>query len=88
MPVSRTSDPSPDLLLRAQDIASTCSISIRQVWVLAARGELPPPVNLGRATRWRQSDISRWLASGAASGQVPPAAPSDDAGEPTTEVQP
>lgn len=48
-------------LLRVQDIARMLSISVRSVWKLRGAGELPTPIRLGRSTRWRSSDIHRWI---------------------------
>jgi predicted DNA-binding transcriptional regulator AlpA len=53
-------------LLRASDVATTLNISIRHVWTLHAEGLLPDPIRLGRCTRWRESDIRRWLEDRAA----------------------
>ena len=48
-------------LLRAQDLARALLISVRSVWKLSAHGGLPPPIRLGRSTRWRAADVRRWI---------------------------
>ncbi len=50
-------------LLRDRDVAELCSISVRLVWKLSQTRNLPEPIRLGRCTRWRESDIRRWLES-------------------------
>lgn len=46
-----------DRLLRVVEVAAVLGISVRQVWKLCQRGELPAPVRIGRSTRWRESEI-------------------------------
>ena len=52
-----------DRLLRARDVADLCAVSTRQVWRWAATGVLSR-VRLAGATRFRQSDVARIVASG------------------------
>ena len=44
-------------LLDVKAVAQQMSICIRGVWRLVARGELPPPVRIGRCRRWFEADI-------------------------------
>jgi predicted DNA-binding transcriptional regulator AlpA len=57
-------------LLRDRDVAAALNISVRLVWKLAASGDLPVPMRLGRATRWRAEDIDRLIAAGAGGDQA------------------
>jgi excisionase family DNA binding protein len=53
----------PDQLLRAQDAARLLAISTRLVWRLRSEGKLPS-VRLAGATRFRLSDVKRFIQSG------------------------
>lgn len=55
---------SGDRLLRVQEVAQRLGVSARQCWKLLASGRLPQPVRLGRSVRWRESDISAFIAAG------------------------
>jgi excisionase family DNA binding protein len=65
-----------DRLLRVGEVAGRLGVSVRAVWKNLASGRLPLPVRLGRAVRWRESEIARFIALGcvwpppAESGQV------------------
>lgn len=48
-------------LLRDHEVALALGISIRLVWKLCAKGDLPQPIRIGRATRWRIDDIDQWV---------------------------
>lgn len=52
------------LMMTADEIATCLGISSRTVWRLKAKGDLPKPVKLGRAVRWRKSDILQWIEQG------------------------
>jgi prophage regulatory protein len=46
----------------ARDVAELLCVSPRTVWRWSATGQLPPPVRVGaRCTRWRVSDLQRYL---------------------------
>lgn len=66
-------------LLRVQAAADTLSMSVRSVWKHSRVGALPPPIRIGRCTRWRASDLRRWIEARAALTQdsVPSGAPLD-----------
>ncbi len=51
------------LLMNARDVAEALGVSERSVWRLAAIGDIPPPVRIGRSTRWRRSTIDSWLTT-------------------------
>ena len=52
-------------LLTVGGLARALKISVRQVWKMLSRGDLPSPIKLGRSVRWRSSEIAGWLAAGA-----------------------
>ena len=49
-------------LLTVGQVAETLSVSVRQVWYLAERGDLKP-VHVGGCTRWLLVDVARYLKS-------------------------
>lgn len=51
----------------AAGVAKLLNVSERHVWSLHASGRLPLPIRLGRAVRWRVSELEAWLRSGAVS---------------------
>ncbi len=53
-----------DRLLRVGEVAGRLGISVRQVWKQLACRRLPQPVRMGRAVRWRDSEIARFIAAG------------------------
>lgn len=55
---------SADRLLTVRDVAERLNISTRQVWKLLAAQKLPEPLRLSRSVRWRESDITRFIACG------------------------
>jgi excisionase family DNA binding protein len=56
-----TTDRSKDLLT-AQQVAHRLSVSVRTVWRLLERNELPQPVRYNRKlVRWRAMDIERYV---------------------------
>jgi len=44
-------------MITLQEIAAGLCISARGVWRLVARGELPKPRKVGKASRWFVSDV-------------------------------
>ena len=71
-----------DRLLRAGEVADLLGLSLRSVWKLTADGQLPCPLKIGGATRWRASDI-RQLMSG--SGGVQSAESKNEENEDATD---
>ncbi len=58
-PVERSQD-----LLTAQQVAHRLSISVRTVWRMLERSELPQPVRYNRKlVRWRTMDIDQYVSS-------------------------
>ena len=51
-------------MMTADELAETLCISLRQVWRLKAKGDLPKSVSIGRNVRWRRSDIVEWIEAG------------------------
>jgi excisionase family DNA binding protein len=51
-------------LLTAQQVAHRLSISVRTVWRLLERDELPQPIRYNRKlVRWRSIDLDRYVES-------------------------
>lgn len=60
MAIEPTGDSGTDrqpLLLTDVMVAELLSLSRRTVWRLVPIGELPQPIKIGRASRWRYADI-------------------------------
>ncbi len=47
----------PALLVDVNDVAQMLGVSARTVWRLAEVGQLPRPLHVGRAARWRTIDV-------------------------------
>jgi excisionase family DNA binding protein len=65
------------LLLSLNDLAVALRVSARTVARLAAAGQLPPALKIGRLRRWSRRAVEEWLAAGCpatrgASGQQNP----------------
>ena len=52
------------MMMTAEEIADCLQVSTRTVWRLKAKGDLPKSVKVGRAVRWRRSDIVQWIEQG------------------------
>jgi len=50
-----------DPLLTIAEVAQRLRICSRGVWRLVARGDLRPPVKVGAAARWLESEINMYL---------------------------
>jgi excisionase family DNA binding protein len=62
MPAAIAADRTKDLLT-AQQIAYRLSISVRTVWRMLERQELPQPIRYNRKlVRWRATDIEQYVA--------------------------
>jgi len=48
-------------LLDVEAAAYMLAISTRTIWRLLEQGSFPQPVRIGRATRWRTSDVERFV---------------------------
>ena len=51
-------------LLTVTETAELCSISDEHVRRMTDRGAMPKPVRLGRAVRYRLSDLESWVNAG------------------------
>jgi predicted DNA-binding transcriptional regulator AlpA len=56
--------PSDAVLVTPDQLAVWLQLSKRSLWRLRSAGQLPAPVRLRKAVRWRISDIENWLAQG------------------------
>lgn len=56
--------PSDAVLVTPDQLAVWLQLSKRSLWRLRSEGQLPAPVRLRKAVRWRISDIEAWLAAG------------------------
>jgi predicted DNA-binding transcriptional regulator AlpA len=52
------------LVLTAPEVADLLGISIRHLWRMNAKQLLPEPVRMGGTTRWRRTDIQKWVELG------------------------
>lgn len=50
-----------DRLVAGKDIWSALRISPAKFYKLVAEGEIPPPLKIGRAARWKASDIQAFV---------------------------
>lgn len=48
-------------MIDVREVATILKVSTRSVWRLVARGELPAPIRVGRAARWRVAQIEAWI---------------------------
>ena len=55
------------LLITTRELAVRLGVSVRHVQRLDSSGQLPAPVRIGRAKRWRLEEISDWIEAGAPS---------------------
>ena len=49
-------------LLSAKALAKMLSLSARTVWRYRSSDQLPRPVKVGGAIRWRHTDIEKWIS--------------------------
>jgi excisionase family DNA binding protein len=61
MTTSMDADPLP-LLLTADQAARYIGVSLRTLWRLASAKQLPEPLHVGRAARWRRADLDAAVA--------------------------
>jgi predicted DNA-binding transcriptional regulator AlpA len=52
------------LLITAMELGQLLQVSTRTLWRLRSAGELPQPVRLGGAVRWRLDEVRKWIADG------------------------
>jgi prophage regulatory protein len=51
-------------LIRAAELAEMLSVSVRTLWRLRSGRQIPKPVRLGGAVRWRLDEVRQWIAGG------------------------
>ena len=61
--MNRTDEPTTSLLT-AKQVAALMQISTRTVWRLLSAGELIEPLRIRGNTRWRRSELERWIDEG------------------------
>jgi excisionase family DNA binding protein len=52
------------LLITARKLAQLLGVSTRTLWRLRSAGQLPEPMRLGGAVRWRFDEVREWIAGG------------------------
>lgn len=52
------------LVLDANEVAQLLGVSRRTVYRLLDAGDIPKPMKLGNATRWRRKDIELFVEAG------------------------
>jgi len=52
------------ILLNATDVAAELRCSRRHVERLNVAGQIPSPIKVGHAIRWRAEELSAWVAAG------------------------
>ena len=50
-------------LLTVNDVAKLLKLSTRSIWRLVAANAMAKPIRIGGSIRWRESDVTTWLAS-------------------------
>lgn len=58
------------MLLDVRSVAAQMDVSVRKVWQLVSSGGMPAPIRIGRAVRWRESDVNKWIEMGCPSRDV------------------
>ncbi len=57
-----TTPPEPTILLDSDALARLLSVTVRTIWRLVKKGDLPAPVRLGdKFARWFRADMLAWL---------------------------
>lgn len=51
-------------LLNVREVSAALGVCSRQVWKMAASGQAPKPVRLGRCVRWRAGELREWIVGG------------------------
>ena len=49
-------------LLRVGEVAKMLGLGVSSIWRLSQKSQLPSPVRIGGATRWRRVDIDALIA--------------------------
>lgn len=53
--------PTTTTLIRLADVMRIVGFGKSQIYKLIGRGDFPPPVKLGRASRWSASEVAEWV---------------------------
>lgn len=59
-----SADTALSCLITAAELAKLLNVSTRTLWRLRSAGQLPQPVRLGGAVRWRIEEVKNWIAAG------------------------
>jgi predicted DNA-binding transcriptional regulator AlpA len=51
-------------VIAADALARLLDVSTRTLWRMRSAGQLPQPVRLGGAVRWRLDEIKKWIGEG------------------------
>ena len=62
--ILRTAPRPSRLLLRAEDAAALCSMSVRTWRTWGTIGKIPRPIHIGRIPFWRYDELKAWVAAG------------------------
>ena len=54
----------PSALLTVKEVAEMLGLSERTVYRLSDAGNMPSPVKLGAAVRWRVKELDSWIEEG------------------------
>ncbi len=55
---------SAPVLLTVKEVAEMLGLSERTVYRLADVGNMPRPVKIGAAVRWRRNELDQWIEEG------------------------
>lgn len=55
---------SEPLLITAEDVARLLKLSTRSLWRMRSAGDIPSPIRVGAAVRWRVDEIKKWIEDG------------------------
>jgi len=53
-----------DRLIGIDEVTARVGLSSRSVWRLRDSGQMPSPLKLNRSVRWKEAEISAWIAAG------------------------
>ena len=56
-------------LLNVKEVSEMLGISERTIYRLADAGDMPQPVKLGAAVRWRRQELETWVDEGCPKGE-------------------
>ena len=56
-------------LITDKDVADMLQISVRHLHRLKSRGDVIPPVKIGKLTRWNLKEVEQWIRNGCPSSR-------------------